>query len=143
MLLVKQELLAALANTLESFSPGAGARRVRVSQGGGARRFRKHCCNATRQSLGRKPRELAEELSAALLAKPAFEQWVQAVEIAGPGFLNIRLKAAAKQQVVREVLVAGEAYGRQPATGEKVLVVRLGQPDRPTACGPRPPGGVG
>ena len=56
------------------------------------------------------------------MAKPAFEQWVQAVEIAGAGFLNIRLKAAAKQQVVREVLVAGEAYGRQPATGEKVLV---------------------
>ena len=28
MLLVKQELLAALANTLESFSPGAGAKGV-------------------------------------------------------------------------------------------------------------------
>ena len=33
-----------------------------------------------------------------------------------------RPRGPAKQQVVREVLVAGEAYGRQPATGEKVLV---------------------
>ena len=123
MLLVKQELLAALANTLESFSPGAGAKGVFESPKVAAHGdFASTAAMQLAKSLGRKPRELAEELSAALLAKPAFEQWVQAVEIAGPGFLIIRLKAAAKQQVVREVLVAGEAYGRQPATGEKVLV---------------------
>ena len=116
MLLVKQELLAALANTLESFSPGAGAKGVFESPKVAAHGdFASTAAMQLAKSLGRKPRELAEELSAALLAKPAFE-------IAGPGFLNIRLKAAAKQQVVREVLVAGEAYGRQPATGEKVLV---------------------
>ena len=67
-------------------------------------------------------RELAEELSAALLATPAFVQWVESVEIAGPGFLNIRLKIAARQEVVREVLAAGEAFGSQPARDERVLV---------------------
>ena len=67
--------------------------------------------------LGRKPRELAEQLSAALFAMPAFAQWVEAIEIAGPGFLNIRLKTAAKQQIVREVLAAGDTFGRQPARG--------------------------
>ena len=123
MQLVKQELLAALAKTLESFSPGAGSKAAFESPKVAAHGdFASTAAMQLAKSLGRKPRELAEELSAALLAKPAFEQWVQAVEIAGPGFLNIRLKAAAKQQVVREVLVAGEAYGRQPATGEKVLV---------------------
>ena len=40
------------------------------------------------QYLQRKPRELAEQLSAALLATPAFGQWVEAVEIAGPGFME-------------------------------------------------------
>ena len=108
----------------------------------GARRFRKHCCNALAKSLGpQAARTRREELSAALLAKPAFEQWVQAVEIVYPDS-QIRLKAGRQAvQVVREVLVAGEAYGRQPATGEKTQVEFVSaEPDRPTACG-LPPGG--
>ncbi|PIF76332.1 arginyl-tRNA synthetase [Variovorax sp. 54] len=123
MLLVKQELLAALANTLETLSPGAGAKAAFESPKVAAHGdFASTAAMQLAKPLGRKPRELAEELSAALLATPAFGQWVEAIEIAGPGFLNIRLKAAAKQQIVREVLDAGEAFGRQPATGQKVLV---------------------
>ncbi|QFZ82092.1 MULTISPECIES: arginine--tRNA ligase [Variovorax] len=123
MLLVKQELLAALANTLETLSPGAGAKAAFESPKVAAHGdFASTAAMQLAKPLGRKPRELADELSAALLATPAFGQWVEAIEIAGPGFLNIRLKAAAKQQIVREVLDAGEAFGRQPATGQKVLV---------------------
>jgi arginyl-tRNA synthetase len=51
----------------------------------------------------------------ALEATPAYQRWVDAIEIAGPGFMNIRLKPAAKQEVVREVLAAGERFGCQPA----------------------------
>jgi arginyl-tRNA synthetase len=123
MLLVKQELLAALAGTLESLSPGYGAKAAfespKVAAHGDL------ACTAAMQlakPLSRKPRELAEHISAALRATPAFQQWVDAVEIAGPGFLNIRLKTAAKQQVVREVLAAGEAFGRETGGGERVLV---------------------
>ena len=123
MQLVKQELLAALAKTLESFSPGAGSKAAFESPKVAAHGdFASTAAMQLAKPLGRKPRELAEELSAALLATSSFSQWVQAVEIAGPGFLNVRLKTVAKQQVVREVLDAGEAYGRQPSTGEKVLV---------------------
>ncbi|HZH08124.1 MAG TPA: arginine--tRNA ligase, partial [Lautropia sp.] len=49
-------------------------------------------------------------------------RWVEAIDIAGPGFINIKLKPAAKQQVVREVLEAGAAFGRQPANGLKMIV---------------------
>ena len=123
MLLVKQELLATLANTLESFSPGAGAKAAFESPKVAAHGdFVSTAAMQLAKPLDRKPRELAEEVRAMLLATPSFGQWVQAVEIAGPGFLNIHLRTAAKQQVVREVLAAGDAYGRQPATGEKVLV---------------------
>jgi arginyl-tRNA synthetase len=123
MLLVKQELLAALANTLESLSPGAGSKAAFESPKVAAHGdFASTAAMQLAKPLGRKPRELAEQLSAALLATPAFGQWVEAIEIAGPGFLNIRLKTAAKQQIVREVLSAGAAFGQQPATGEKVLV---------------------
>jgi arginyl-tRNA synthetase len=66
MLLVKQELLAALANTLESFSPGAGAKGVFESPKVAAHGdFASTAAMQLAKSLGRKPRELAEELSAA------------------------------------------------------------------------------
>ncbi|MGK6309841.1 arginine--tRNA ligase [Variovorax sp. DT-64] len=124
MLLVKQALLEALANTLESLSPGSGSKAVfespKVAAHGDL------ACTAAMQlakPLGRKPRELAEDISAALRATPAFQQWVDAVEIAGPGFLNIRLKTVAKQQVVREVLAAGEAFGREADKGESERVL--------------------
>ncbi|MBB3180716.1 arginine--tRNA ligase [Variovorax sp. Sphag1AA] len=123
MLLVKQELLAALADTLESLSPGAGSKAAFESPKVAA--HGDFACTAAMQlakPLQRKPRELAEQISAALMATPVFAQWVDAIEIAGPGFLNIRLKTAAKQQVVREVLSAGDHFGEQPKGGERVLV---------------------
>jgi arginyl-tRNA synthetase len=123
MLLVKQELLAALASTLESFSPGAGARAVFESPKVAAHGdFATTAAMQLAKPLGRKPRELAEEISAVLRATPVFDRWVEAVDIAGPGFLNIRLKTAARQEVVREVLAAGADFGRRPPTGERVLV---------------------
>ncbi|RZL55058.1 MAG: arginine--tRNA ligase [Variovorax sp.] len=123
MQLVKQELLAALAGTLESLSPGAGAKAAFESPKVAAHGdFASTAAMQLAKPLGRKPRELAEELSAALRATPAFDRWVDAIEIAGPGFLNIRLKTVAKQQVVREVLAAGAGFGQQPKTGERVLV---------------------
>lgn len=123
MLLVKQELLAALANTLESLSPGAGSKAAFESPKVAAHGdFASTAAMQLAKPLQRKPRELAEQLAAALQATPAFTRWVDAVEIAGPGFLNIRLKTAARQQVVREVLEAGAAFGSQPARDERVLV---------------------
>ena len=123
MLSVKQELLAALADELEKVSPGAGSRAAfespKVAAHGDL------ACTAAMQlakPLKQNPRALGEQLQAALEATPAFQKWVQAIEIAGPGFLNIRLKPAAKQQVVHEVLAQGAQYGYQPARGEKVLV---------------------
>ncbi len=123
MLSVKQELLAALAAELERLQPGAGARAAfenpKVAAHGD------FACTAAMQlakPLKLNPRQLGEQLKEALEATPAFRQWVQAIEIAGPGFLNIRLQPAARQQVVREVLEQGARYGHQPARGDKVIV---------------------
>jgi len=123
MLSVKQQLLAALAGELEQLSPGAGVRAAfenpKVAAHGD------FACTAAMQlakPLGLNPRALGEQLRERVLATPAFAQWVDAVEIAGPGFLNIRLKDAAKQQVVREALAQGAHFGFQPARGEKILV---------------------
>jgi arginyl-tRNA synthetase len=123
MLLVKQELLRGLAAELERLCPGAGDKAAFESPKVAA--HGDFACTAAMQlakPLKRNPRQVAEELRGALLASPAYQQWVEAVEIAGPGFLNIRLKPAAKQQVVREVLAAGGDFGRQPSNGQHMMV---------------------
>jgi len=123
MLSVKQELLAALAGELEKLSPGAGARAAFENP-----KLAAHgdlACTAAMQlakPLKANPRALGEQLQTALLATPAFQQWVAAIEISGPGFLNIRLKPAARQQVVHEVLTQGARFGYQAQRGEKILV---------------------
>ncbi len=123
MLTAKKQLLAALADVLERLSPGAGARAAfelpKVASHGD------FACTSAMQlakSLKTNPRELAERLRAALMSTPAFDRWVDSVEIAGPGFLNVRLKPVAKQQVVHEVLQTGSQFGVQPANGQKILV---------------------
>jgi arginyl-tRNA synthetase len=72
--------------------------------------------------LKQNPRELAQQLVALLQQQPAVQRWVQALEIAGPGFINLRLSPAAKQAVVAEVLGAGERFGQQPPSGQRVMV---------------------
>ena len=74
------------------------------------------------KALKKNPRELAAELVDALKRQPAVSRWVEALEIAGPGFINLRLMAAARQAVVTEALRAGEAFGRQPPRADRVLV---------------------
>jgi arginyl-tRNA synthetase len=63
------------------------------------------------KQLGRPARELAVALADALRAVPKAARWMEAVEVAGPGFINLRLSNAFKQQVVGEVLDAGPAFG--------------------------------
>ena len=123
MLSVKTELLAALAAELDQLSPGAGARAAFESPKVAA--HGDFACTAAMQlakPLKLNPRQVAENLRTALLATPAYQRWVSAIEIAGPGFINIRLQPAAKQEVVREVLAAGERFGFQNPRNERVLV---------------------
>ncbi len=123
MLQVKQELLAALSQALDTLSPGAGDKAAFESPKVAAHGdFAITAAMQLAKPLKLNPRQLGEQLREALLAAPAYQQWVQDIDIAGPGFINIRLKPAAKQQIVREVLSAKEQFGFQPSTGHKVLV---------------------
>ena len=123
MLSVKNELLLALGACLENLSAGAGAKAAFESP-----KVAAHGDLATTAAmqlakpLKMNPRQLAEDLRNALLAHPAYVRWVDAVEIAGPGFINIRLKPAAKQEIVREVLDQGVRFGQQADNGQRMLV---------------------
>ena len=66
---------------------------------------------------GKTPREVAVILQAGLLALPE----VRAVDIAGPGFINITLNRASQADLVRTILNLAEAYGQGSAmSGIKV-----------------------
>ena len=60
---------------------------------------------------GLKPRDLAEALASQLRAHPAVEM----VEIAGPGFINLRLSPSFWAERLADVLTAGPAYGDSDA----------------------------
>ena len=59
------------------------------------------------KKAGVNPRELAGWLAEAL----AEADGIAAAEVAGPGFVNLRIEASAQGQIVANVLAAGAAYG--------------------------------
>jgi arginyl-tRNA synthetase len=83
-------------------------------------------CNIAMQlakQLKLNPRELATQIVAAVLADPAGRGLVESADIAGPGFINLRVAAAAKQAVVRTVLQQREKFGRSAVgAGKKVII---------------------
>ncbi len=66
---------------------------------------------------GVNPRELAGWLAEALLATDG----IDAADVAGPGFLNIRLGASAQGAILQNVLAAGAAYGAGTAFGGRKI----------------------
>ena len=123
MLLVKQQLLADLGQALSALAPGhihnPQLESPKVAAHGD---WAITAALQWAKPLGQAPRQVAERLRADLQARPAFAQWVDSLEIAGPGFINLRLKPAAHQNIVREVLQAGSAFGHQASSGERILV---------------------
>jgi arginyl-tRNA synthetase len=71
------------------------------------------------KAAGRKPRELADRIVPLLASDPFIEK----VEIAGPGFINLTLAHAFWPSVLRMVLEQGESYGRSAiGKGEAVNI---------------------
>ncbi|MGZ8388419.1 MAG: arginine--tRNA ligase [Rhodoplanes sp.] len=63
---------------------------------------------ALAKEAGRKPRELAELIAERLRA----DDWVQSVDVAGPGFINLTLKPQVWMQALQAAIKAGPDYGR-------------------------------
>ncbi|EWH01438.1 arginine--tRNA ligase [Halomonas sp. BC04] len=123
---MKETIVSLLENALDNLKqqgvlPADAAPAIKVDP----TRDKAHGDYATNLALmlakpaGRKPRELAEELVAALPDSDA----VQQVEIAGPGFINFFAATDAAAQVVRQVLKAGDTFGRNmKGKGQQVQV---------------------
>ena len=128
MIQVKQDLLAALQTALQAVVGGLAADVAvpvaafespkQASHGD----FAITAAMPLARSLKKSPREIAERLVSELNAQPSVQRWVQQLEIAGPGFINLRLASGAKQAVVAEVLSQGATFGRQAPNGQRVMI---------------------
>jgi arginyl-tRNA synthetase len=75
------------------------------------------------RQAGRPPREIAEQLAAALAGREDLAGAIERMEVAGPGFLNITLTPAWLAGVARAVAQAGERYGAGSADRpERILI---------------------
>jgi len=71
------------------------------------------------KKAGLNPRAAAEILQPFLSALPG----VEAIEIAGPGFINIRLSAASQGELARDIIAKGNNFGRgTQLLGKKINV---------------------
>jgi arginyl-tRNA synthetase len=81
-------------------------------------------CMALAKAMGRKPRDLATELAGAVDLSP----FAGPPEVAGPGFLNLRLQDAWVSSAL-ESLVVDQALGLEPAAQPKTIVIDFSSPN--------------
>ncbi len=73
------------------------------------------------KSVGRNPREIAQEIIAALAGSTLIDK----VEIAGPGFINFHVSAAASHNELAEILRLGTQYGRRAKRDEPRILLEF------------------
>lgn len=75
------------------------------------------------RAMKKAPRLIAEEIVAELDRNPETPKLIASIEIAGPGFINMRVAADARQNIIRQVLREGESFGRSTEhAGKSVLL---------------------
>lgn len=67
------------------------------------------------------PRAIAERIVAAL----PDSEWLESADIAGPGFINIRLRAGAAQALIQQIIEQGSDYGLSASPETKRLQVEF------------------
>ena len=83
-------------------------------------------CNVAMQLarvLKKSPRDIASQLVSEIETLPESRALVKSLEIAGPGFINMRLSQQAKTFAIREVLRLGSDFGKnKDHAGESILI---------------------
>ena len=75
------------------------------------------------RQLKKNPRAIATELIERIQSLPQSKELIESFEIAGPGFINMRLSQQAKTFAIREVLRLGSDFGKnKDHAGESILI---------------------
>lgn len=112
-------LQAAVASILPEAAPAIVLERPKVAAHGD---IATNVAMQLAKSAKRNPRELAQAIIDALMTDPAARVVIESAELAGPGFINLRLTHAAHSAVLPAITQQGEAFGRSPRKNQKVLV---------------------
>ena len=118
---LRSHLTDLLHAALQVVAPGAGAVPILLERPKSVQHgdYASGLAMQLAKPMKRNPREIAQALVAALPASPLLDK----AEVAGAGFVNLYLKPAAKQRVVRTALENGRAFGRvNLGRGRKVQV---------------------
>ncbi len=122
----KSHLAGLVRSALEHAFPDAAGTHILIERPRDAAHGDFACTVALQlaKQLKRPPRQIAESLRTALVDREAAAttRFLDAVEIAGAGFINFRLAPETRVAGVRSVLQLGDAYGRTAAEGDKVVV---------------------
>ncbi|TMS57126.1 arginine--tRNA ligase [Imbroritus primus] len=125
MLPVHYQTIATLfANAVANVAPDAPAPAITLERPKAAAHGDVACNIALQlaKPLKTNPRELAQRIADALQADPAASGLIGGVEIAGPGFINLRLAPAARAAIVRAVQTEGDRFGAAATPRDTVLV---------------------
>ncbi|HYX67338.1 MAG TPA: arginine--tRNA ligase, partial [Burkholderiales bacterium] len=78
------------------------------------------------KALKRNPRELAKSISdATVVATPSIAHWIEPPQIAGPGFINFKLKPQSRLEVVSRVLAEGPRFGKASVANPQSVQVEF------------------
>ena len=122
--MIEDQLVAWLGEGLAAAAPGLGLEGAMPVPELLAPKQKEHGDFATNVALGlakrvgKAPREVAQAIADALPAAP----FVERVEIAGPGFLNVFTTDEWLHAALRDAISSGEAYGRAAPNGRRVQV---------------------
>ncbi len=116
----KAHLIELLRAALASVAPEQGSSDIVIERPKQASHG-DFACNLAMQ-LARAMKENPRKIAERLVTELPLSVWVEKAEVAGAGFINFTLSPGAKSRVVKEVLIAGSDYGRQPSTGHRVQV---------------------
>ncbi len=119
----KAAIEAALRGALKKVAPEHAAAAITLERPrqAGHGDFSSNLALQLSKALNKKPRDLAQALIDAMGAV----EGIETPEIAGAGFINFRLKAAAKLDIIGRVLREGKAFGRSKAAQPQSIQVEF------------------
>ena len=125
MLKTKQELLHCLQEQVNAITQTHGiyCAQLEVPKQSGMGDYACTIAMQLAKPLQKSPRDIATIIIQGLQKTDVAQQWVESIDIAGPGFINIKLKPQAKQRIIADILHQKENFGiRNLVDSAKILV---------------------
>ncbi len=120
---VKTQLIALLQHALSSVAPAASSTPIQLERPRDPSHgdFSTNLAMQLAKALKKNPREIAQQL----INELPVSSLVTSAELAGAGFINFRLDAGAKTDVVKAVLSEKADFGRSTAGGQQKVQVEF------------------